>query len=90
MLGTFFEPGPFPSQSKFHNIVAHLVRCILLALLDDTLHVAAFCTYQPSGYLKVLLIVDLNVEATSVLCAILIVLIFLRILSSLIAYVRLV
>ena len=65
LLWTFFEPTAFSSQPEFDNLLwlGHATT----TFLDDSLHVAAFCTNQTSCNLEVLIIWDLDVVPTRIL-----------------------
>ena len=65
LLWTFFEPTTFSSQSEFDNLLR--LWHATTTFLDNSLHVAAFCTYQTSSNLEVLIIWDLDIVPTRIL-----------------------
>ena len=65
LLWTFLEPRAFTSQPEFNYLLwlGHSTT----TFLDNSLHVAAFCTYQTSCNLEVLIIWDLDIVPTRIL-----------------------
>lgn len=72
---TFLEAGALTTKSQFHNLLLVVVASALAAHLNDTLHIASFRTNEAACNLKLLVIVNLYVEATGVFNIIIVVIV---------------
>ena len=73
MLGALEEAGAATPESEFDAFVCGRRSVlvvdaeVLVALLDDALHVGTGGTYDPASYLEPVLVFNLDVEAAGVL-----------------------
>ena len=67
LFGALFELRSFTAQAQFYHIILHTRWQVFGAKLNDALHVAALASYQASGDLKFLIVLNLDFESASVL-----------------------
>lgn len=62
----FLKTRSLTAKAQLHNLLLVLEACAFTADLDNTLHVAALSANEAASYLKLFVIVDLNVEPACV------------------------
>lgn len=66
--GTLLKAGTLTSEAKLHDVLLILVGArATAAYLDDALHVAPLRTDESAGHLKLLVVVNLDVESAGIL-----------------------
>ncbi len=63
---TFLKSWTFSSKSELDNLLLVVIASALAAHFNYALHITTFGTYESSGYLKLFIIVYLNVKAACV------------------------